>query len=105
VVGCRSRRAVGQWWARLPRRSMSWWIAHARTSGLIRRTRSWWRWAIRGPTGRCVSLDTTNRYAEINTNTELAALRATELLDVSTGHQTKPICRTDETLLNWLSSL
>ncbi len=60
--------------------------------------------AIRGWLGH-VSLDTTNRYAEINTNTKLAALRATELLDVSTGHQTKPIWRTDETLLNWLSSL
>jgi integrase/recombinase XerD len=59
---------------------------------------------IRGWLGH-VSLDTTNRYAEINTNTKLAALRATELLDVSTGHQTKPIWRTDETLLNWLSSL
>ena len=52
-----------------------------------------------------VSLDTTNRYAEINTNTKLAALRATELLDVSEGHRTTPIWRTDETLLNWLSSL
>lgn len=59
---------------------------------------------IRGWLGH-VSLDTTNRYAEINTNTKLAALRATELLDVSTGHQTKPTWRTDETLLNWLSSL
>ena len=59
---------------------------------------------IRGWLGH-VSLDTTNRYAEINTKTKLAALRATELLDVSTGHQTMPIWRTDETLLNWLSSL
>jgi integrase/recombinase XerD len=59
---------------------------------------------IRGWLGH-VSLDTTNRYAEINTNTKLAALRATELLDVSTGPQTKPIWRTDETLLNWLSTL
>jgi integrase/recombinase XerD len=52
-----------------------------------------------------VSLDTTNRYAEINTNTKLAALRATELLDVSEGFRTTPIWRTDETLLTWLSSL
>jgi len=59
---------------------------------------------IRGWLGH-VSLDTTNRYAEINTSTKLAALRATELLDVSMGHQTKPIWRTDDTLLNWLSSL
>ena len=59
---------------------------------------------IRGWLGHA-SLDTTNRYAEINTNTKLAALRATELLDVSTEHQTKPIWRTDETLLNWLSTL
>ncbi len=59
---------------------------------------------IRGWLGH-VSLDTTNRYAEINTNTKLAALRATELLDVSTGSRTTPIWRTDDTLLNWLSSL
>ena len=52
-----------------------------------------------------VSLDTTNRYAEINTNTKLAALRATELLDVSEGFRTTPIWRTDQTLLTWLSSL
>jgi integrase/recombinase XerD len=59
---------------------------------------------IRGWLGH-VDLTTTNRYAEINTNTKLAALRATEPLDVSMGHQTKPIWRTDETLLNWLASL
>jgi integrase/recombinase XerD len=59
---------------------------------------------IRGWLGH-VSLDTTNRYAEINTNTKLAALRVTELLDVSMGSRTTPIWRTDETLLNWLASL
>jgi integrase/recombinase XerD len=52
-----------------------------------------------------VDVTTTNRYAEINTNTKLAALRATEPLDVSEGFRTTPIWRTDETLLNWLSSL
>jgi hypothetical protein len=31
---------------------MSCWIAHARTSGRIRRTRSWWRWGTGGRTGR-----------------------------------------------------
>ena len=59
---------------------------------------------IRGWLGH-VDLNTTNRYAEINTNTKLAALRATEPLDVSEGHRTTPIWRTDQTLLNWLSSL
>jgi integrase/recombinase XerD len=52
-----------------------------------------------------VSLDTTNRYAEINTNTKLAALRATEPPHASQGSRTTPIWRTDETLLNWLASL
>jgi len=59
---------------------------------------------IRGWLGH-VDLNTTNRYAEINTNTKLAALRATEPLDISEGHRTTPIWRTDQTLLNWLSSL
>ena len=60
---------------------------------------------IRGWLGH-VDLTTTNRYAEINTNTKLTALRATEpLVDVSEGPPTTPIWRTDETLLNWLSSL
>lgn len=52
-----------------------------------------------------VSLDTTNRYADINTNIKLAVLRATDPFDASAGHRTTPIWRTDETLLNWLSSL
>jgi site-specific recombinase XerD len=59
---------------------------------------------IRGWLGH-VDLNTTNRYAEINTKTKLAALRAAEPLDVSEGHRTTPIWRSDETLLNWLSSL
>jgi integrase/recombinase XerD len=52
-----------------------------------------------------VDITTTNRYAEINTNIKLAALRATEPLDVSEGSRTTPIWRSDQTLLNWLASL
>jgi integrase/recombinase XerD len=52
-----------------------------------------------------VDITTTNRYAEINTNTKLAALRATEPFDASEGPRTTPIWRTDQTLLNWLASL
>jgi site-specific recombinase XerD len=52
-----------------------------------------------------VDVTTTNRYAEINTNTKLAALRATEPFEASAGSHTTPIWRTDETLLNWLASL
>jgi integrase/recombinase XerD len=59
---------------------------------------------IRGWRGH-VDLTTTNRYAEINTNAKLAALRACEPLDVSVGHPSKQIWRTDETLLSRLHSL
>jgi integrase/recombinase XerD len=52
-----------------------------------------------------VDITTTNRYAEINTNTKLAALRATEPFDASEGSRTTPIWRTDETVMNWLASL
>jgi integrase/recombinase XerD len=52
-----------------------------------------------------VDITTTNRYAEINTSTKLAALRATEPFEASAGSRTTPIWRTDETLLNWLASL
>ena len=52
-----------------------------------------------------VDITTTNRYAEINTNTKLAALRATEPFDVAEGSRTTPIWRTDQTLLTWLASL
>jgi integrase/recombinase XerD len=52
-----------------------------------------------------VDITTTNRYAEINTNTKLAALRATEPFDASEGSRTAPIWRTDETVMNWLASL
>src|SRR5260370_10930710 len=59
---------------------------------------------IRGWLGHA-DLSTTNRYAEINTKTKLAALRASELPDTTGASRTKPIWRTDETLLNWLASL
>jgi integrase/recombinase XerD len=59
---------------------------------------------IRGWLGHA-DLSTTNRYAEINTNAKMQALRTTEPPDTSTGHHTHPIWRSDESLLNWLSSL
>lgn len=53
-----------------------------------------------------VSLETTNRYAEINTRMKEAALRVCEPKnDSSMGYPRKPICRDDETLLSWLDSL
>ena len=59
---------------------------------------------IRGWLGHA-DLSTTNRYAEINTKAKQAALRATEPPGSSAGPRTKPIWRTDETLLKWLASL
>ena len=59
---------------------------------------------IRGWLGHA-DLTTTNRYAEINTATKQAALRATELPGSTAGSRTTPIWRTDQTLLNWLNSL
>ena len=59
---------------------------------------------IRGWLGHA-DLSTTNRYAEINTNTKLAALRACEPPTTSVGHRSTPIWRSDQTLLNWLDSL
>jgi integrase/recombinase XerD len=59
---------------------------------------------IRGWLGHA-DLTTTNRYAEINTKAKQEALLVTEPPDVSEGHRTNPIWRTDETLLNWLASL
>jgi integrase/recombinase XerD len=59
---------------------------------------------IRGWLGHA-DLSTTNRYAEINTKTKLAALQATEPHDTSTESRTNPIWRSDESLLNWLALL
>ena len=59
---------------------------------------------IRGWLGHA-DLATTNRYAEINTKTKLAALQAAEPHDVSAGSRTNPIWRSDQSLLNWLASL
>ena len=59
---------------------------------------------IRGWLGHA-DLTTPNRYAEINTKAKQEALLVTEPPDVSGGHHTNPIWRTDQTLLNWLASL
>ena len=59
---------------------------------------------IRGWLGHA-DLTTTNRYAEINTKTKLAALQATEPHDVPARSRTNPIWRSDQSLLNWLASL
>jgi len=58
---------------------------------------------IRGWLGHA-DLTTTNRYAEINTKAKIEALRTTEP-GASVGHHPRPVWRSDETLLNWLSSL
>ena len=50
---------------------------------------------IRGWLGHA-DLTTTNRYAEINTKTKLAALRACEPPGTSAGSRTTPIWRSDE---------
>ena len=59
---------------------------------------------IRGWLGHA-DLSTTNRYAEINTSTKIAALRNTEPPSSSAGPHRRPIWQTDETLLNWLTNL
>lgn len=60
---------------------------------------------IRGWLGH-VSLNTTNRYAEINTRMKETALRVCEPKnDSSMGYPRKPIWQEDETLLSWLDSL
>jgi len=60
---------------------------------------------IRGWLGH-VSLDTTNRYAEINIRAKEAALRICEPpVGVSGALPLKPVWRTDESLLAWLNSL
>jgi integrase/recombinase XerD len=59
---------------------------------------------IRGWLGHA-DLTATNRYAEISTKAKEAALRVCEPSDTSVACRTKPIWRSDESLLNWLSSL
>jgi integrase/recombinase XerD len=59
---------------------------------------------IRGWLGHA-DLTTTNRYAEINTKAKIEALRTTEPPGTSAGRRAHPIWRSDESLLNWLSSL
>ena len=59
---------------------------------------------IRGWLGHA-DLTTTNRYAEINTKAKMAALRTTEPPGTSAGSRPRPAWRSDESLLNWLSSL
>ena len=59
---------------------------------------------IRGWLGHA-DLTTTNRYAEINTKAKIEALRNTEPPGTSAEPHTKPIWRSDESLLNWLASL
>jgi len=59
---------------------------------------------IRGWLGHA-DLTTTNRYAEINTRAKIEALRNTEPPGASAGPRPRPAWRSDETLLNWLSSL
>ena len=59
---------------------------------------------IRGWLGHA-DLTTTNRYAEINTRAKIEALRATEPPSTSAASRNGPVWRSDESLLNWLSSL
>ncbi len=52
------------------------------------------------------TLDTTNRYAEINIQTKEEALKACEPpVDSLEGFPRRPIWRDDQSLLNWLNSL
>lgn len=50
-------------------------------------------------------LTTTNRYAEITTRAKIEALRNTEPGHTSEEPRTRPIWKTDQALLDWLSSL
>jgi len=59
---------------------------------------------IRGWLGHA-DLSTTNRYAEINTRTKEAALRACEPLEASVGLPRRPVWHSDEALLDWLAKL
>jgi site-specific recombinase XerD len=59
---------------------------------------------IRGWLGHA-DLSTTNRYAEISTRTKQAALRACEPPESWTASRTTAIWRSDQALLDWLTSL
>ena len=59
---------------------------------------------IRGWLGHA-DLSTTNRYAEITTRAKIEALRNTEPPGTSAGSRAHPVWRSDEALLNWLSTL
>jgi hypothetical protein len=60
---------------------------------------------IRGWLGH-VSLDTTNRYAEINMRAKVAALEACEApATASAASPRSAVWRNDEALLAWLASL
>lgn len=59
---------------------------------------------IRGWLGHA-DLTTTNRYAEINTNAKIEALRNTEPPGASAGRRPRAVWRDDQTLLAWLASL
>jgi integrase/recombinase XerD len=59
---------------------------------------------IRGWLGHA-DLTTTNRYAEIITKAKMQALQTTEPPGTSAGSRPRPAWRSDESLLNWLSSL
>jgi site-specific recombinase XerD len=50
-------------------------------------------------------LTTTNRYAEITTKVKIEALRSTEPGNASERRRPRPIWKTDQALLDWLSSL
>lgn len=59
---------------------------------------------IRGWLGH-VSLETTNRYAEINLRTKEAALKKCAVPVLAKGFAPKPPWRTDASLMDWLDSL
>jgi len=60
---------------------------------------------IRGWLGH-VSLDTTNRYAELTLRAKEAAVRTCEpLLNTSAGARRQPVWKDDQALLEWLRSL
>jgi hypothetical protein len=60
---------------------------------------------IRGWLGH-VSLDTTNRYAELTLRAKAEALRACEVsCGTSAGIRSRAVWKDDKTLLDWLDSL